>query len=134
MSFAGAHEAEAGFSHWQVSVDVPDVKGREEILKVHARNKKLLPDVELEQVAMRTPGFSGADLANLLNEAAILTGRRNLQGISNKVRRPSSHLLQHQGGGCCACEGCKPVARKVDQALGGHSLTYYRCREHVIHD
>ncbi len=70
---------------WQVSVDVPDVKGREEILKVHARNKKLLPDVELEQVAMRTPGFSGADLANLLNEAAILTGRRNLQGISNKV-------------------------------------------------
>ena len=69
----------------QVSVDVPDVKGREEILKVHARNKKLLPDVELEQVAMRTPGFSGADLANLLNEAAILTGRRNLPGISNKV-------------------------------------------------
>jgi len=51
---------------------------------VHARNKKLLPDVELEQVAMRTPGFSGADLANLLNEAAILTGRRNLAGISNK--------------------------------------------------
>ena len=67
-------------------MDVPDVKGREEILKVHARNKKLLPDVELEQVAMRTPGFSGADLANLLNEAAILTGRRNLSGISNKVR------------------------------------------------
>ena len=74
------------FAGLQVSVDVPDVKGREEILKVHARNKKLLPDVELEQVAMRTPGFSGADLANLLNEAAILTGRRNLAGISNKVR------------------------------------------------
>ena len=81
----------------QVSVDVPDVKGREEILKVHARNKKLLPDVELEQVAMRTPGFSGADLANLLNEAAILTGRRNLQGISNKARS-----IQQSVSGCCS--------------------------------
>ena len=77
----------------QVSVDVPDVKGREEILKVHARNKKLLPDVDLEQVALRVPGFSGADLANLLNEAAILTGRRNKAGISNKVRLlPKSYL------------------------------------------
>ncbi|WJX46820.1 ATP-dependent zinc metalloprotease FTSH 2, chloroplastic, variant 2 [Trifolium repens] len=68
----------------QVSVDVPDVKGRTEILKVHANNKKFDADVSLEIVAMRTPGFSGADLANLLNEAAILAGRRGKSGISSK--------------------------------------------------
>eukprot|EP00284_Hemiselmis_tepida_P001755 CAMPEP_0174953688 /NCGR_PEP_ID=MMETSP1355-20121228/95999_1 /TAXON_ID=464990 /ORGANISM="Hemiselmis tepida, Strain CCMP443" /LENGTH=473 /DNA_ID=CAMNT_0016201395 /DNA_START=474 /DNA_END=1892 /DNA_ORIENTATION=- len=60
----------------QVTVDVPDVKGRLEILNVHARNKKLGDDVSLEIIAKRTPGFSGADLANLLNESAILTARR----------------------------------------------------------
>ena len=52
----------------QVSVDVPDQKGRLEILKVHARNKKLNEDVDLKEVASRVPGFTGADLANLLNE------------------------------------------------------------------
>ena len=52
----------------QVSVDVPDQKGRLEILRVHARNKKLSDEVDLNQIALRTPGFSGADLANLLNE------------------------------------------------------------------
>ncbi|KAL3848725.1 hypothetical protein ACJIZ3_010607 [Penstemon smallii] len=67
----------------QVSVDVPDVRGRTEILKVHASNKKFESDVSLEVVAMRTPGFSGADLANLLNEAAILAGRRGKTGISS---------------------------------------------------
>lgn len=60
----------------QVTVDVPDVKGRLEILNVHARNKKLSSEVSLEVIAKRTPGFSGADLANLLNESAILTARR----------------------------------------------------------
>lgn len=60
----------------QVTVDVPDVKGRLEILNVHARNKKLSKEVSLEIIAKRTPGFSGADLANLLNESAILTARR----------------------------------------------------------
>jgi cell division protease FtsH len=68
----------------QVSVDVPDMKGRTEILKVHARNKKLDPEVDLKEVAMRTPGFAGADLANLLNESAILAGRRGLKAVSNK--------------------------------------------------
>ncbi|KAK3275727.1 ATP-dependent zinc metalloprotease FTSH 2, chloroplastic [Cymbomonas tetramitiformis] len=68
----------------QVSVDVPDLKGRIEILKVHARNKKFDDDVDLETMALRTPGFSGADLSNLLNEAAILTGRRNKEVISLK--------------------------------------------------
>jgi len=60
----------------QVTVDVPDMKGRLDILNVHARNKKLADKVSLEVIAKRTPGFSGADLANLLNESAILTARR----------------------------------------------------------
>ncbi|EPS62673.1 hypothetical protein M569_12115 [Genlisea aurea] len=68
----------------QVTVDVPDIRGRTEILKVHAGNKKFESDVSLEVIAMRTPGFSGADLANLLNEAAILAGRRGRTAISSK--------------------------------------------------
>jgi cell division protease FtsH len=66
----------------QVMVDAPDFKGRLEILEVHARNKKLAPEVSIEAVARRTPGFSGADLANLLNEAAILTARRRKEAIT----------------------------------------------------
>jgi cell division protease FtsH len=67
----------------QVIVDAPDRKGRLEILKVHARNKKVDPSVSLEVVARRTPGFTGADLANLLNEAAILTARRRKEAITS---------------------------------------------------
>jgi len=66
----------------QIMVDYPDVKGRLAILEVHARNKKLDPDVSLEVIARRTPGLTGADLANLLNEAAILTARRRKEMIS----------------------------------------------------
>ncbi len=66
----------------QVMVDAPDIKGRVEILNVHARNKKLSDQVSLEAVARRTPGFTGADLANLLNEAAILTARRRKEAIT----------------------------------------------------
>ena len=65
----------------QVNVNLPDVKGRLAILKVHARNKKIGESVSLNRIAQRTPGFSGADLANLLNEAAIITARRNKQAI-----------------------------------------------------
>jgi cell division protease FtsH len=60
----------------QIGVDPPDIKGRLQILNVHARDKKISPEVSLEAIARRTPGFAGADLANLLNEAAILTARR----------------------------------------------------------
>src|SRR5699024_11791962 len=56
----------------QITVDRPDVRGREAVLKVHARNKPLDETVELKTIAMRTPGFSGADLENLLNEAAFI--------------------------------------------------------------
>ena len=66
----------------QVTVDAPDIKGRLSILQVHARNKKLDKDLTLESIARRTPGFTGADLANLLNEAAILTARRRRDSIS----------------------------------------------------
>jgi cell division protease FtsH len=66
----------------QVVVDRPDYKGRLEILHVHARGKTLAKDVDLEKIARRTPGFTGADLSNLLNEAAILAARRNLTEIS----------------------------------------------------
>ncbi len=67
----------------QVSVDPPDIKGRLSILKVHSRNKKLSKDLSLENIARRTPGFTGADIANLLNEAAILTARRRKEEITN---------------------------------------------------
>ena len=66
----------------QVIVDFPDLKGRVGILDVHARNKKLVSEVSLEAIARRTPGFTGADLANLLNEAAILTARRRKEAIT----------------------------------------------------
>ncbi|MEH2462091.1 ATP-dependent zinc metalloprotease FtsH2 [Nostoc sp.] len=66
----------------QVTVDPPDIKGRLEILQVHARNKKLDTSVSLDAIARRTPGFTGADLANLLNEAAILTARRRKEAIT----------------------------------------------------
>ncbi len=67
----------------QVNVNLPDVKGREQILKVHARNKPMSPDVNFKTIARITAGFSGADLANLLNEAAILTARAGKKLIGN---------------------------------------------------
>ncbi|MDP4125444.1 MAG: ATP-dependent zinc metalloprotease FtsH [Bacillota bacterium] len=76
----------------QVVVDVPDVKGREEILKVHAKGKPITNDVNLEVIARRTPGFTGADLANLINEAALLSARRSesqirQQSIEDSIER-----------------------------------------------
>ena len=66
----------------QVVVNYPDVKGREEILKVHAKNKPIAPDVDLKVIAQSTSGFTGADLENLLNEAALLAARRKLHAIT----------------------------------------------------
>jgi cell division protease FtsH len=65
----------------QITVDRPDVKGREAVLRVHARNKPLDESVDLKKIAMRTPGFSGADLENLLNEAALVAARQNKKKI-----------------------------------------------------
>ncbi len=67
----------------QISVDAPDLNGRKQILTVHARGKPMAPDVDLVSVARRTPGFTGADLANVLNEAALLTARENKKLIDN---------------------------------------------------
>ena len=67
----------------QVTVNLPDVKGREEILRVHSKKVKLSEGVDLAVIARGTPGFSGAELANLINEAALLAARRGLKGITN---------------------------------------------------
>jgi len=66
----------------RVTVGLPDVKGREQILKVHVKNKKLAENLDLKDIAKRTPGMSGADLENLMNESAILTARRNKTAIT----------------------------------------------------
>ena len=68
----------------RVVLDLPDINGREEILKIHTRDKKVSPEVKLREIAERTPGFSGADLANLVNEAAILAARDNKKFISQQ--------------------------------------------------
>ena len=69
----------------QIAVEAPDIKGREAILKVHAQGKPLTAQVDLRQIAKRTPGFTGADLANVLNEAALLTARSDMQFIDDRA-------------------------------------------------
>ena len=69
----------------QIAVEAPDLKGREAILKVHAQGKPLTEQVDLHQIAKRTPGFTGADLANVLNEAALLTARSDMQFIDERA-------------------------------------------------
>jgi cell division protease FtsH len=68
----------------QIAVDTPDMEGRKAILRVHAKGKPFTPDVDLDAVARRTPGFTGADLANVINEAALLTARGEKRAISNE--------------------------------------------------
>ncbi len=67
----------------QIVVDLPTLKGREEILRLHSKNIKFAPDADLKRIARGTPGFSGADLANLLNEAALLAARKSLDGVGH---------------------------------------------------
>ncbi|MBO5335211.1 MAG: ATP-dependent zinc metalloprotease FtsH [Clostridia bacterium] len=116
----------------KITVNLPDVKGREQILKVHARNKPMAPDVNFKTVARITAGFSGAELANLLNEAAILTARAGkklignhelYEGINKVVMGPAkkSHVVTetdkrttayHEAGHAilaCLCKNCDPV-------------------------
>ncbi len=68
----------------QIVIDAPDIVGRKEILEIHKRKKKIAPSVDLEVIARRTPGFSGADLANVINEAALLSARRNRKTVGMK--------------------------------------------------
>ncbi|HEX5542198.1 MAG TPA: ATP-dependent zinc metalloprotease FtsH [Micromonospora sp.] len=73
----------------QIAVDTPDMEGRKAILRVHAKGKPFSPDVDLDSVARRTPGFTGADLANVINEAALLTARSNKRAIVNDALEES---------------------------------------------
>src|SRR5574342_311275 len=73
----------------QIAVDAPDMEGRKAILRVHAKGKPFSPDVDLDAVARRSPGFSGADLANVINEAALLTARNNKRAITNEFLEES---------------------------------------------
>jgi cell division protease FtsH len=73
----------------QIAVDTPDLEGRKAILRVHAKGKPFAPDVDLDAVARRTPGFTGADLANVINEAALLTARANRRAITNEALEES---------------------------------------------
>ncbi len=118
----------------QVLVNYPDVKGREEILKVHSRGKPLAGDVDLHTVAVMTPGFTGADLANIMNEAALLTARRNkseinFEAIEEAINRVSmglekkSHIIPpkdkemvayHEGGHAIVAY-CIPECEKVQE-------------------
>ncbi|MDP2306222.1 MAG: ATP-dependent zinc metalloprotease FtsH [Pseudomonadota bacterium] len=97
----------AGRFDRQVVVDRPDVKGREAILRVHARNMRLAEDVDLKVVAQRTPGFSGADLANALNEAALLAARRAKEDI---------HLVDIEDAVERMVVGLEKKSRRLSQA------------------
>src|SRR5436853_2930980 len=77
----------------QVLVDKPDVRGREEILRIHAKGVKLAPNVDLKVVAARTAGFAGADLANLVNEAALLAARNDKTSVGMADVEPASDRL-----------------------------------------
>ena len=79
----------------QITINNPDVRGREAILNVHARNKKIEPNVKFDEVAQRIPGFSGADIENLLNEAALLAARRNFKEIGMKEIEVRNEMLRY---------------------------------------
>ena len=115
----------------RIILDLPDIKGRKEILKIHCRDKPMALDANLKEVAERTPGFSGADLANLVNEAAILAAKRNkkqiyqkefLESIEKVLLGPErkSHLLSPKEKGICAFHEA------------GHALTAYSIPEAEI--
>ncbi|MCS7151119.1 MAG: ATP-dependent zinc metalloprotease FtsH [Endomicrobia bacterium] len=129
-----------------IVVPVPDIKGREEILKVHTRKVKLSPDVNLSIVAQRTPGFVGADLANLVNEAALLAARKNkdavdmsdfdeaiekvMAGPARKSRviseREKKIIAYHESGHALVAKltpGCDPV-HKISLIPRGPALGY----------
>ena len=102
-------------------MDVPDVKGRIEILGVHAKNKRLTEEVDLETIAKRTPGFSGADLANLLNEAAILTGRRGTDAITLLEIDDSVDRI------VAGMEGARRTAGKAKSLVAYHEVGHAIC-------
>ncbi len=120
----------------QVTVDVPDVHGREDVLRLHCGDRPLAPDVSLEEIAKLTPGFSGAELANVINEAALLTvreGREEMhqaileEAIDRVVAGPQrrSHVLTHEERWVIAVhESCHAVAaRSIGQVVSAQKLS-----------
>ena len=111
----------------QVLVSYPDVKGREEILKVHTRNKPLAPDVELKTIAKSTVGFTGADLENLANEAALLAARHNRRAITKADMEEASVKV------VAGPEKKSKVVTEQEKRLtayheGGHAVCTYFCQ------
>ncbi|MFH1030110.1 MAG: ATP-dependent zinc metalloprotease FtsH [bacterium] len=130
----------------RITIDIPDISEREAILKIHGKNKPFESQVNLREIAERTPGFSGADLANIVNEAAILTARENKKKISQDDLRNSiekvllgperkSHILSekekgitayHEAGHALAASSlphCDPV-HKISIVSRGHAAGY----------
>ncbi len=110
----------------QILVGYPDVKGREEILKVHTRNKPLAPDVNLETIAKSTVGFTGADLENLVNEASLLAARNNRKAITKQDLEESSIKV------VAGPEKKSRVVTEAEKKLtayheGGHAVCTYYC-------
>ena len=112
----------------QITVNLPDVKGRLSILKVHARNKKFSPEVNLNTIAQRTPGFSGADLANLLNESAILAARQKTTQItSDDISSSVDRIITGLEGNCLKDSRSK---RLVAYHEIGHAITGTMLKDH----
>ncbi len=113
----------------QVYVGLPDVKGREEILKVHTRNKPIGPDVSLKTIAQSTAGFSGADLENLVNEAALLAARKGKKAITEpEIEEASIKVV-------AGPEKKSRVVTEKEKKLtafheAGHAITGYFCKTH----
>ena len=111
----------------QILVGYPDVKGREEILKVHTRNKPLAPDVDLATIAKSTVGFTGADLENLVNEASLLAARKNKKAITRDELEEASIKV------VAGPEKKSKVVTDAEKRLtayheGGHAICTYYCK------
>ncbi len=113
----------------QVYVGLPDVKGREEILKVHTKNKPLAPDVSLRVIAQRTAGFAGADLENLVNEAALLAARRNRKAITMEDIEEAS--MKVMAGPEKKSRVVTPEEKKLTAYHeAGHAVAGFYCKHH----
>lgn len=113
----------------QVYVGLPDVKGREEILKVHTRNKPLAPDVSLKVIAQRTAGFAGADLENLVNEAALLAARRSRKAITMEDIEEAS--MKVMAGPEKKSRVVTPEEKKLTAYHeAGHAVAGFYCKHH----
>ena len=113
----------------QVYVGLPDVKGREEILRVHTRKKPLAPDVSLKVIAQRTAGFAGADLENLVNEAALLAARRNRKAITMEDIEEAS--MKVMAGPEKKSRVVTPEEKKLTAYHeAGHAVAGFYCKHH----